>query len=97
MIKLTEKEILDIDSSKEYYIKLGKFNPYGISDIPCWEGLAKLYTQRRKDGSLCLICPNIEMSWAEYCEKDIQSNGTLMSEEYSMQIYFPESETNNEM
>lgn len=60
---------------------------------PEWEGLCELHIQRRLNGDIGVLTPKfdqIPISWAEYCQEDIEEklNGYIhcMCEDYLMVI-----------
>ena len=94
--KLTGDEIkaLQEDDTDDYYVKLTRL--YDPKPIVKWKGKVKFHVQRGKDvltpkhDRLGVLTPKpdqIPISWAEYCEEDINDNGACVCEDYLMEIW----------
>lgn len=86
--KMTEEEVKLLLEGRKYHVKLTRL--YDPEPKVIWEGRCKLHIQRRSNGSMGVITPvpdDIPVSWAEYCEEDIQHDGSFVCEDYLMEIF----------
>ncbi len=78
---------MEIKEDIKYHVRLIRlFDP---EPKLIWEGDVRFHIQRKPNGNISVLTPkpeDIPLSWAEYCQEDIESNGNCVCEDYLMEI-----------
>jgi len=92
LVKLTKEEVNSLpagDHTGPYYVKLIRlFDP---APVVVWEGHSTLYVQRapayrKRPERLACITPRAYV-WAEGGYEDVEDDGSILVEDYEMEIY----------
>jgi len=73
--------------NKKYYIKLTRL--YDPTPKIVWQGYTYFHIQTRPNGDIGVLTPHpdcIPIAWAEYCQEDMQPDGSWLCEDYLMEI-----------
>ncbi len=102
MLKLTRQDILNLPAGEHrFYVRLTRI--LDPEPVIFWQGAAPIlverFRERRERERVTLIAVldgNVVPGWAEYLPDDIEADGSLICEDYMMEL-FGLAETKNLM